>query len=125
MLYSSNALLDERGDQVHQHLAAPRSQSVYEEPIMTFEDSTPLQQPTERSINFASSGKLYQLRPDATPIDVQDQLHARLSQLHAMLTITCGNGFETFENWSDEIKDNYLWSCSMLAKECKELVSHV
>lgn len=92
---------------------------------MTIDNLTPEQQRTERGIDFAFGGALYQLRPDATPIDVQDQLHARLLQLHAMLTMTYGEGFETFDNWADSIKENYLWGCAMLAKECEELARHV
>ena len=81
-------------------------------------------QSNDRTIAFASSGPFYTLHADATALDVQDQLNARLSQLQAMLTMTCGGGFETFNNWSDEIKQNYLWGCSMLADECKELMAH-
>lgn len=82
-------------------------------------------QSNDRTITFAASNPLYTLHAGATSLDVQDQLSARLSQLQAMLTMTCGTGFETFNNWSDPIKDNYLWACSMLADECKELITHV
>lgn len=92
---------------------------------MTTDNLTPAQQPTERDIDFAFGGKLYQLRPDATPLDVRDQLDARLSQLAAMLCMTYGAGFETFDNWADSIKENYLGGCAMLAKECEELSRHV
>lgn len=82
-------------------------------------------QPNDRTINFAASVRLYQLHADATPMDVQDQLNARLSQLSAMLMMTVGAGFETFNDWSDKIKEDYLWACSMLADECKDLMDHI
>ena len=81
-------------------------------------------QSNDRTIAFAASGPFYMLHADATVGDVHDQLDARLSQLRAMLTMTCGGGFETFNNWSDEIKQNYLWACSMLADECESLIRH-
>ncbi len=71
----------------------------------------------------ASITPIYQLRGNATNAMIQDHLDARLSQLEAMLTMSHGNGFATFDSWSDEIKDNYLWGCAMLATECKELAS--
>jgi hypothetical protein len=82
-------------------------------------------QENDRTIHFACVSEMYQLHADATPTDVRDQLEARLSQLSAMLIMTSGAGFETFNNWSDPIKHNYLWACSMLADECDELVKHV
>lgn len=78
-------------------------------------------QSNHRTINFAAAGPFYTLHADATAGDIQDQLSARLSQLSAMLTMTCGAGFKTFSNWSDEIQHDYLWACSMLAEECKGL----
>ena len=89
------------------------------------ENILPEHQSKDRGIEFAAAGKLYQIHPDATSADARDQLSARLSQLHSMLIITHGCGLESFENWSDDIKDNYLWGCAMLAKECKELVRHI
>lgn len=77
--------------------------------------------PTARTINFAASGPFYILHADVTSGDVQDQLSARLGQLAAMLQMTHGGGFETFNIWSDDVRANYLWACSMLAEECKEL----
>lgn len=77
-----------------------------------------------RTIDFAApASPFYRLHEDVTTGDIHDQLEARLSQLDAMLTMTRGSGFETFNNWSDPIKENYLWACSMLAAECKELIS--
>lgn len=79
----------------------------------------------DRLIGFAAvASPFYQLHANATTADVQDQLSARLSQLCAMLIMTRGSGFETFNNWSDKIKENYLWACSMLAEECHGLAEN-
>jgi hypothetical protein len=78
-------------------------------------------QSNDRTINFAAAGPFYTLHADATQGDIQDQLSARLSQLSAMLIMIHGGGFDSFCQWSDEIKQNYLWACSMLAEECKDL----
>jgi hypothetical protein len=83
-------------------------------------------QSNDRTIGFAApASPFYRLHEDVTTGDIHDQLAARLSQLCAMLTMTCGAGSETFNNWSDPIKNNYLWACSMLADECDELVRQV
>lgn len=77
-------------------------------------------EPTQtRPLAFATG--LYQLAPEASKIDIMDQLQARLAQLSAMLCTTYGAGFATFDNWSDTVKENYLWGCASLAQECDEL----
>ncbi len=93
---------------------------------MTLGHSTPNQNATnERNVGFATSSPLYRLSPDANTLDVRDQLGARLAQLTSMLQMIHGNGFENFDNWSDDVKDNYLWGCSMLAEECRALERHL
>lgn len=47
----------------------------------------------------------------------RDQLHRKALQLSAILIMTTGDGYQTFDNWNDTIKENYLWGCSDLAKE--------
>lgn len=68
---------------------------------------------------------LYQVHPKASRDDVMGHLSARLSQLNAMLIQTVGDGAETFNNWSDEIRDNYLWACQAHARECEDLAQHL
>ena len=41
--------------------------------------------------------------------------------MSALLTAIVGEGFEAFDRLNDTHKCNYLWACSMLADECKEL----
>lgn len=78
-----------------------------------------------RMVNFAAGGSLYQLQDGVAATDIKDQLNARLGHLFAMLTITHGAGAESFNDWSDEIKDDYMWSAAMIAEECKELAEHL
>lgn len=54
-------------------------------------------------------------------VDGIDLLQTRLAHLSAMLEITYGAGFETFDNWSPTIRENFLWACSSLANECRDL----
>ena len=84
------------------------------------------QQPEARTLSFAAyCGPFYQLHNAATSADILDHLQARLCQLEALLITTCGNGHESFSSWNDEIQDNFLWACSMMAEECKELAGHI
>jgi hypothetical protein len=46
-----------------------------------------------------------------------DKLNTKALQLASMITIIRGEGFKTFSNWNDTIKENYLWACSDLADE--------
>lgn len=76
---------------------------------------------TRRNLSFTASLPLYAISDKADVLDVRNQLDARLSQLNAMLTMIHGHGIDTFDSWSVPVKDNYLWACSMMAKECKDL----
>ena len=63
----------------------------------------------EEEIKFARKG------------DLIDALDAKLSQLSSMLVFTYGCGGSAFRSYTDEIQDNYMWACSNLADECREL----
>lgn len=78
---------------------------------------------TRRELTFSASLGLYVISEKANALDVRNQFDARLAQLDAMLTMIHGNGIDTFDNWSTSVKDNYLWGCSMLVKECKDLAA--
>lgn len=79
------------------------------------------QDPIKYDFTFSASGSLYSVSEKASKDDIHFQLTARLTQLRAMLMLTCGCGFKTFEGWSDRIKDDYLWACQMAACECEDL----
>ena len=55
-------------------------------------------------------------------IDRLDSLQQKLAQLEAMLMMSYGCAGETFRCMNDVLQDNYLWACSNLASECKDLV---
>lgn len=75
----------------------------------------------KHDFSFTTTDTLYSVSEKASRSDVHNQLNGRLGQLSAMLTITCGVGAGVFDDWSTEIKDDYLWACAMIAKECREL----
>jgi len=78
-----------------------------------------------RDLTFTAARSIYQANPDAATEDVTDHLNAKLGQLSAMLHLIFGEGLGHFNNMSDTIKDNYLWSCAMIADECKELADRL
>ena len=68
----------------------------------------------------------FTVAPDAyaivgTCLNLEDQLHARVLQLEAMLSITSGEQGETFRILSDEIQENYLWACGSFIQEIRQL----
>jgi hypothetical protein len=128
---ASNRVLDGAANCSKQK-ATPKSQSVNEEPIMTFDNSTPAPQTNEergiREIRFASPRTFYQLHPDVGATDVHEQLQARLGQLSAMLRMMMDNGCgseNSFDLWSSKIRADYIWSCVMVADECEGLAEHI
>ena len=77
------------------------------------------------NLTFTAAKSIYQANPDAQATDVTDHLNAKLGQLSAMLHLIFGEGLGRFNNMSDTIRDNYLWSCAMIADECKELAERL
>lgn len=69
----------------------------------------------------SAGGGLYRLDGKASTMAIADQLQARQAQLQAMLIMTCGEQGEAFRGLDDTHQDNYLWACSMIAREAKEL----
>ena len=69
---------------------------------------------------FATAG-MYTLAPGVSRGDVQDQLNARLSQLHALLQLTCGGRAESFSSLNEDLQDGYHWACASMAWECEDL----
>lgn len=54
-------------------------------------------------------------------LDRLDSLQQKLAHLDAMLLMTYGQAGETFRGMRDDVQDNFLWSCSVLASECHQL----
>lgn len=53
-------------------------------------------------------------------IDLADYIGARLSILSANLAMIHGNGFDNFDESSEDLKEPYLWGCARHAKECAQ-----
>ena len=71
----------------------------------------------------ATSAPLYRLDRDAPPLAITDQLLARQFQLQALLAMTYGEQGDAFRTLSDELQDGFMWSCSMLACEIRDLTA--
>ncbi|MBS0371818.1 MAG: hypothetical protein JSS57_21765 [Proteobacteria bacterium] len=69
----------------------------------------------------ASSSPLYLLADDVSVLTLIDQMSARQAQLQALLAMTCGAQADGFRRLNPSYQDNYLWACSMLAEELREL----
>lgn len=52
----------------------------------------------------------------------EDRIDAIVQQLTAMLTMTCGEGGESFRMMADNIQDHYMWACADMARELQNLV---
>lgn len=76
----------------------------------------------DREMTFTAGARsIYIMPTDVDRSEILNQLNARLGQLGAMLHVINGDGAESLDHWSEAIKSNYLWGCSMLAEECAEL----
>lgn len=88
-----------------------------------------MQAQTEQSVKleddeFAAENGLYKVVSNNTGA-VKNQLTARLAQLDAMLQVVIGDGIQTFGCMSEGIQEDYLYGCSMMAQECRQLARMV
>lgn len=56
-------------------------------------------------------------------LDDYDDLSAKLAMLSANLSVICGEGFDSFNRHNNEIQENYIWGCSILANECRAIMA--
>ncbi|QSA97726.1 hypothetical protein [Methylococcus sp. EFPC2] len=88
---------------------------------MSTENSTTHDKPARLlQDEFTCSRGVYLINAD-DQLAVYDQLTAQASKLASMLAMISGNGYETFAGCNGETQENYLWGCSSLAKEVKQL----
>jgi hypothetical protein len=87
------------------------------------QDAEATQAPTLAVLNFTAGKPIYALTNNADPMQIKNQLDARLAQLSAMLVIAQDCLDEGSDRWSDSVLTNYIWGCSMVADECKELAA--
>ena len=76
-------------------------------------------------LKFTAAGAIYQAKTGTRKADITDHLNAKVGQLSAMLHLIVGEGLGRFQCMSDTIQDDYIWSCAMIADECKELVERL
>lgn len=84
---------------------------------MTTENST-----SSLSFDYPhANGRLYSIAPGVTTLDIRDALDCGFNRLNAMLSMTIGEGGESFRIYNDEIQETYLSGCALLAKEVHQL----
>lgn len=82
------------------------------------------QSTTLHAMNFTACNGLYVISPDATADSIHNQITARLTQLNVLLSSSIGeSGFANRVGMTDQMKDEYLWTCSTIVEEVRELVS--
>lgn len=79
--------------------------------------------PSIKKADLEFSDGLYLLSPTAEPSDRYDHLHAKASQLAAMLHVITGGGYEAFSECGDALKADYLWGCTKTAEEIRDLIA--
>jgi len=72
-------------------------------------------------LTFTAAGPVYGFVPGVEAGDISYQRAARQAQLEALLAMTCGETGEAFRIMSDDLQDAYMWACSMIAQEVREL----
>ncbi|MER2518976.1 MAG: hypothetical protein ABTR92_21725 [Candidatus Accumulibacter phosphatis] len=88
---------------------------------MATENST-LELDDARRSRPAIDSAVYGFAPGTTAHDVGELIEKKLAHLDAMLLMTWGVGGATFGTLLDaSAQDNYLWACSELATEIREL----
>lgn len=55
-------------------------------------------------------------------IEMQDRATTLATKLNALLAMTYGEGGENFRSMPDEMQDEYMWACSDMARELKDLI---
>jgi len=72
-------------------------------------------------MGFTAAANIYRLSPDACEIDIIDQLHARQTQLDAMLALTFGEAGKHFREMNEVRQDIYMGACASAANEIQQL----
>ncbi len=67
--------------------------------------------------------EIFYTKRNTHPTDVKNLIGAKLEQLGAMTTMIVGAGQESFNDWSDEIRHNYLCAIAAITDECKQLAA--
>jgi hypothetical protein len=64
---------------------------------------------------------VYAISPKATSFEVQTLIEEKLLQLDAFLSMAYGETGASFRMQPESLQDQYLWGCSRMASEIREL----
>jgi hypothetical protein len=64
---------------------------------------------------------VYCISPKATSFEVQTLIEEKLLQLDAFLSMAYGETGASFRMQPESLQDQYLWGCSRMATEVREL----
>ena len=72
-------------------------------------------------LTFQAAGPVFGFVPGVEAGDIASRLAARQAQLEALLLMTYGETGEGFRTMSDDLQEAYMWACSMMAREIRDL----
>ena len=72
-------------------------------------------------LTFQAAGPVYGFVPGVEAGDIASRLAARQAQLEALLLMTYGETGDGFRTMSDDMQEAYMWACSMMAREIRDL----
>lgn len=76
--------------------------------------------------SFTAAGNVYEFKSGTNPMDLRDQLNAKISQAQAMLNMLVSDGgLEHFSAMSSDSQSDYLWGISMAIDESKDLIDRL
>ncbi len=75
---------------------------------------------------FTATANIYSINIESSKNDLRDQLHAKISQARAMLTLLVSDGgLENFQHMATELQGDYLWAICMAVDEAKDLINNM
>lgn len=77
--------------------------------------------PQSPTLRFTATPGVYQFTPDATVLDLQDQLSAKQSQLNAMLSVAAEARLDCLSG----SLASYFWACRATAEEIADLTAEL
>ncbi len=72
-------------------------------------------------LTFQAAGPVFGFVPGVEAGDIASRLAARQAQLEALLLMTYGETGDGFRTMSDDMQEAYMWACSMMAREIRDL----
>ena len=79
-----------------------------------------------KTATFTAAGNVYEFKHGTNPMNLRDQLNAKISQAQAMLNMLVSDGgLEHFSAMSVDSQSDYLWGVSMAIDESKDLIDRL